>query len=288
MGGHSAVLRKEFGKCGLSGKTDKQRDVSNWHLAVGEHGFRHVQALLRDQILRGLPAFLNTDAAKILYGKMDVLGNVCHANIFGIMQIDKGHHVREILIGANVADRLRGGIDDLRHCHDAIERRKHEQLQIQIRIRTVNSIQKDLVDLFRVLKSGDAGQLGEVQQIDLIFQLGARKGDPAKGHGLSAVLNNGVLLVLGRDEKLSCGNGLSVKAPAPVEHEMNDITVNFPLVGVVLLPGFFIAEGGDIKALGLAVHIVNAVGIIAASAMIPLHGGVQIFSFDFIAERVVV
>ena len=65
---------------------------------------------------------------------------------------------------------------------------------------------------------------------------------------------------------------LTVEGAAAAEHKMNGVAVDLSLIGVMLLPSLFVAEGGYVKRGSGIVCIEDAIGIISAIAGIHRKG----------------
>ena len=122
------------------------------------------------------------------------------------------------------------------------------------------------------MAKGNGGLGGELDELDLIFQLGSRKCDSGKLKRRFFIVDDGIFLILRRKKHLSRLDRLTVEGAAAVEYKMNGVAVDLSLVGVVLLPGLGVAEGGHVKGRGRIVRIEDAVGIIAAIAGIHRQG----------------
>ena len=88
---------------------------------------------------------------------------------------------------------------------------------------------------------------GEVKHVYQQLQLLARKGDPAKGHGRTLAVPNGIFSVGQCHANVSPFNGLAVKGSLAVQNKMQDVAVVLDHVGLVI-PALLITKHHNVKA----------------------------------------
>lgn len=152
-----------------------------------------------------------------------------------------------------------GLVDDVGKRKDFIKFRAQKQFSVQINKLAVYRIQEYLANLIGVLIKGDGGLGGKLNEMELIFQLGSRKRDPREFKWGFGIIDDRIFLILRGKEHLSRLNRLTVKGAATAKYKMDGITVDLAFVGVMLLPCFGIAKGGNVKARSRVVCVKDTV-----------------------------
>ena len=103
-----------------------------------------------------------------------------------------------------VSGRCQRLIDRIAQRQNLIKAREKKELHALIVMGRINRVQNELLDLLLVFKGGDCRFGWQMNQVELVFQIGSGQCNPSQFHRSCRIVKNGVLFILRRKKHQSC------------------------------------------------------------------------------------